>query len=205
MSDVVVSSRPAAAVPQAAPGLTSEQARRELERVGPNVLAEAEGPHWLARFARNFTTCSRCCCGPAPALALLGGQPPLAVAIVVVIVVNAIFSFAQEYRAERAVEALRADPASARAGAPRRASAARSPPRSSCRATSCCSRRATASRPTASCWSRSSSRSTCRRSPASRGRCAATSPPARTAATGSRRPTACSPARTSWPARRRPS
>ena len=40
-------------------------------------------------------------------LALLGGQPPLAIAIVAVIVVNAIFSFAQEYRAERAVEALR--------------------------------------------------------------------------------------------------
>ena len=34
-------------------------------------------------------------------------MPQLAVAIVVVIVVNAIFSFAQEYRAERAVEALR--------------------------------------------------------------------------------------------------
>ncbi|HSD78562.1 MAG TPA: HAD-IC family P-type ATPase, partial [Solirubrobacteraceae bacterium] len=40
-------------------------------------------------------------------LALLGDQPPLAIAIVVVIVVNAAFSFAQEYRAERAVEALR--------------------------------------------------------------------------------------------------
>jgi magnesium-transporting ATPase (P-type) len=40
-------------------------------------------------------------------LAVVGGQPPLAVAIVAVIVVNAIFSFAQEYRAERAVEALR--------------------------------------------------------------------------------------------------
>ena len=40
-------------------------------------------------------------------MALLGGQAELALAIVVVIVVNAIFSFAQEYRAERAVEALR--------------------------------------------------------------------------------------------------
>ena len=107
MSDVVAASRPATAVPQAAPGLSSEQARRELERVGPNVLAAAEGPHWLARFGRNFTHLFALLLWAGAALALLGGQPPLAIAIVAVIVVNAIFSFAQEYRAERAVEALR--------------------------------------------------------------------------------------------------
>jgi magnesium-transporting ATPase (P-type) len=88
-------------------GLTSEQARLELERVGPNVLAETERPRWLLRFARNFTHLFALLLWAGAVLAVLGGQPPLAVAIVAVIVVNAIFSFAQEFRAERAVEALR--------------------------------------------------------------------------------------------------
>jgi P-type E1-E2 ATPase len=43
----------------------------------------------------------------AAALAWVGGMPPLAVAIVVVIVVNAVFAFAREYRADRAAEKLR--------------------------------------------------------------------------------------------------
>lgn len=88
-------------------GLTGPEVESELRRVGPNVLAGAEQPHWLARFARNFTHLFALLLWFGAALALLGGQPPLAIAIVAVIVVNAIFSFAQEYRAERAVEALR--------------------------------------------------------------------------------------------------
>jgi magnesium-transporting ATPase (P-type) len=88
-------------------GLTSEQARLELERVGPNVLSETERPRWLLRFARNFTHLFALLLWAGAALAVLGGQPPLAIAIVAVIVVNAVFSFAQEFRAERAVEALR--------------------------------------------------------------------------------------------------
>ena len=88
-------------------GLTTRQARVELERFGPNVLAEPEPPHWLLRFARNFTHLFALLLWTGAGLALLGGQTPLAVAIVAVIVVNAIFSFAQEFRAERAVEALR--------------------------------------------------------------------------------------------------
>lgn len=88
-------------------GLTSAEAHARLGQVGPNLLAEAERPHWLARFARNFTYFFALLLWAGAGLAWLGGLPQLSVAIVVVIVVNAVFSFAQEYRAERAVEALR--------------------------------------------------------------------------------------------------
>ncbi len=90
-----------------ASGLTSGEAQKVLEQAGPNVLARAERPRWLARFVRNFTHFFALLLWAGAVLAWLGNQPQLSVAIVAVIFVNAIFSFAQEYRAERAVEALR--------------------------------------------------------------------------------------------------
>jgi magnesium-transporting ATPase (P-type) len=76
-------------------GMTSAEAARALERVGPNVLAEAEAPQWLLRFGRNFTHLFALLLWAGAGLALLGGQPALSIAIVAVIVVNAVFSFAQ--------------------------------------------------------------------------------------------------------------
>jgi calcium-translocating P-type ATPase len=43
----------------------------------------------------------------AAGLAFIGGMPQLAVAIAVVVVLNGVFAFVQEYRADRAAEALR--------------------------------------------------------------------------------------------------
>jgi magnesium-transporting ATPase (P-type) len=97
---------PAEAAPRTQ-GLTSEEARRRSERFGANVLAEAEGPHWALRFVRNLVHLFALLLWAGAGLALLAGTPALSVAIVAVILVNAAFSFAQEYRAERAVEALR--------------------------------------------------------------------------------------------------
>jgi len=87
-------------------GLSSDAARRALAEHGPNVLAAAEPPHWLLRFARNLTHLFALLLWAGAALALVGGMPELSAAIVAVIFVNAVFSFAQEYRAERAVAAL---------------------------------------------------------------------------------------------------
>lgn len=91
-------------------GLSSDEARARHTQYGPNLLAEAQRPHWLvrfARFARNFTYFFAILLWAGAGLAWLGDQPQLSIAIVAVIVVNAVFGFAQEYRAERAVEALR--------------------------------------------------------------------------------------------------
>jgi magnesium-transporting ATPase (P-type) len=88
-------------------GLSSDEAQARRAQYGLNLLAEAERAHWLARFARNLTYFFAILLWAGAVLAWLGDQPQLSIAIVAVIVVNAVFSFAQEYRAERAVEALR--------------------------------------------------------------------------------------------------
>jgi calcium-translocating P-type ATPase len=71
------------------------------------VLEEAERPHWALRFSRNLVHLFALLLWAAAALAALAGMPELSVAMVAVILVNAIFSFVQEHRAEQAVDALR--------------------------------------------------------------------------------------------------
>ncbi|HQR78815.1 MAG TPA: cation-transporting P-type ATPase [Actinomycetota bacterium] len=88
-------------------GLTSGEAAARLAEVGPNELPQVAGaPLWrqlLGQFVHFFALML----WGAAALALIGGLPQLAVAIVLVVVVNGGFAFVQEYRAERAAQRLR--------------------------------------------------------------------------------------------------
>ena len=89
------------------PGLTSDEAARLLAAHGPNALAEPAPPSRARRFGRNLGHLFALLLWAGAALALLAGLPELAVAIAVVVLVNAVFATAQELRAERATEALR--------------------------------------------------------------------------------------------------
>jgi len=90
-----------------ASGLTREEATARLAEVGPNVLAEPKRPSHVRRFAANLVHLFALLLWLGAALALIGGLPQLTAAIVVVILVNAVFAFVQEHRAERASDALR--------------------------------------------------------------------------------------------------
>ncbi|MFD0274235.1 cation-translocating P-type ATPase [Kitasatospora sp. NPDC127111] len=89
-------------------GLTEREATRRQTVYGPNVLTRHSGRHRLRELAAQFTHPLALLLAVAAVLAAVSGSPALAVAIVAVIVLNAMLAFAQEQQAERAVEALAA-------------------------------------------------------------------------------------------------
>ena len=87
-------------------GLSPREAERRLVQFGPNVLRRRGGRRWPRELARQFTHPLALLLWAAAGLAWAAGILPVALAIVVVILINAGFAFAQELQAERAVEAL---------------------------------------------------------------------------------------------------
>jgi calcium-translocating P-type ATPase len=89
-----------------ADGLSSREAEDRLLQYGPNELQRRGGRRWPRELARQFTHPLAILLAAASALAWAAGIVPVAIAIVVVILINAVFAFGQEMQAERAVEAL---------------------------------------------------------------------------------------------------
>ena len=95
-------------------GLSPPEAARRLAEFGPNRVEEVERERLWLRFAREFTHFFAIILWVAVALAFTAdwllpgeGMGRLGVAILSVILVNGLFSFWQEYKADRAVDALR--------------------------------------------------------------------------------------------------
>jgi calcium-translocating P-type ATPase len=103
-----------ASLKSSAAGLAPEEAARRLAEFGPNQVPEVKRESLLLGFAREFTHFFAIILWIAAALAFFAehfepgeGMARLGVAIVGVIIVNGVFSFWQEYKAEQAVAALR--------------------------------------------------------------------------------------------------
>ncbi len=103
-----------ASLNSSAAGLDATEAARRLAEYGANHLEEVERQHLLLRFAQEFTHFFAIILWIGAVLAFVAehfdpgqGMARLGVAIVGVVIINGIFSFWQEYKAERAVEALR--------------------------------------------------------------------------------------------------
>ncbi|MHA7283221.1 cation-translocating P-type ATPase [Arthrobacter sp. TMS2-4] len=89
-------------------GLSTVAATRLLAEDGPNLLPQtATVPRWRA-FAAQFTHFFAVLLWVAAALAFVAGMPQLGVAVTVVVIINGVFSYVQEARAERAASQLRA-------------------------------------------------------------------------------------------------
>jgi Ca2+-transporting ATPase len=87
-------------------GLSPEEARRRLEEIGPNRIERLRRQPLILRFGANFANLFAILLWTASGCSYLAGMNELAAAIPLVILINAVFSFWQEYRAEKAIEAL---------------------------------------------------------------------------------------------------
>jgi Ca2+-transporting ATPase len=89
-------------------GLTAEEARLRLGQYGPNELAEAKQRSPLRMLLAQFTDVMVLVLIAAAVIAGFLGEPEDIAAIVAIVLINAILGFVQEYRAERAMAALKA-------------------------------------------------------------------------------------------------
>jgi calcium-translocating P-type ATPase len=97
-----------ATAPSRPVGLSSREADRRLVAYGRNELVRQGRRHWSRELAKQVSHPLALLLWLAAGLAFVAGTPALGAAIVAVVVLNAIFAFAQERQAERAIEALRA-------------------------------------------------------------------------------------------------
>ncbi|WP_406830610.1 cation-transporting P-type ATPase [Pedococcus sp. KACC 23699] len=89
-------------------GLSDRDAARRLLVFGPNELVRRRGRGWPRELIGQLIHPLALLLWLAGLLAAVSGTTALAVAIIVVILLNALFAFVQERHAERAVEALTA-------------------------------------------------------------------------------------------------
>jgi len=88
-------------------GLASAEAALRLAAVGPNAIRTIRGTPLWKKLLANFTHLMALLLWAGGAMAFVGGMPQLGWAIWGVVVINAVFSFWQEFRAGRATEALK--------------------------------------------------------------------------------------------------
>lgn len=88
-------------------GLSSSEARRRLSEYGSNELKEKKKRTPLGMLFDQFKDFMIIVLIAAAVVSGVIGEPSDTIAIIVIVVLNAVIGFIQEYRAEKAVEALK--------------------------------------------------------------------------------------------------
>lgn len=88
-------------------GLSPDEALARHAAWGPNILAETSRTRWYSVLLRQFVGVLIAILIIAAVIAFLIGEPGDAATILVIVVLNGALGFAQEWRAEKAIEALR--------------------------------------------------------------------------------------------------
>ncbi len=88
-------------------GLSADEAGIRLERHGPNAIREGKRRGPARMFFAQFADFMIVVLLIAAVISGIVGEPADTAAIVVIVILNAVIGFVQEYRAERAMEALK--------------------------------------------------------------------------------------------------
>ena len=87
-------------------GLTQEEAEARLEQFGKNELTQKKKESMLKKLLANFTSLMALLLWAGGIMAILSGALELGISIFCVNLINGLFSFSQEFKAERATDAL---------------------------------------------------------------------------------------------------
>jgi Ca2+-transporting ATPase len=90
-----------------AEGLSTEEASERLARYGPNAIREIKGKPLILKFLANFTHLMAIMIWVAGIMSFIAQMPQLGIAVWMVNIINGAFSFWQEFRAEKATQALK--------------------------------------------------------------------------------------------------
>ena len=88
-------------------GLNSAEAKRRLVRFGPNELIQEKSISRLKIFLSQFRSFLVVILIAATIFSAIIGEVIDSIAILIIIILNAIFGYVQEYKAERTIEALK--------------------------------------------------------------------------------------------------
>ena len=88
-------------------GLASQEAAERLSQIGKNELQEVKGKPLILKFVAQFTHVMAIMLWVAGIGAIIAQMPELAIAVWAVNIINGLFSFWQEFQAEKATEALK--------------------------------------------------------------------------------------------------
>ena len=88
-------------------GLSEEEARKRLEEHGSNELKQKEKISPFQILIRQFTSSIVCILLAALIISFLIGEKLDAIVISTIVVLNGVFGFIQEFKAEKAIEALK--------------------------------------------------------------------------------------------------
>ncbi len=95
-------------------GLPDKEVSRRLEKYGPNIIERSRGPSLLYRFVSHLLNFFAILLWVGAILAFIAekispgnGNVYIGIALSVVVVINATFTFLQEYQAEKIIESFR--------------------------------------------------------------------------------------------------
>lgn len=87
-------------------GLSQAEAASRLQHYGPNAIQRVAGKSLILKFLANFTHLMALLLWVGGAIGFIAQMPQLGLAIWLVNLINGVFSFWQEYKAEKATDAL---------------------------------------------------------------------------------------------------